>query len=305
MNKTQTVRKLRKSGMSVDDICDVVNFKRHEIVKICRLMGLPLSAEEKVKSKIKQAKDFSHTDEWARDYIAKQSGGRLEYVSGYINMDSHMIVRCTHCGAEQERAMSCFRGTAYVRCTVCYFDERVEARKAKRQKDKENKIIEKETAKLVKAGGGKQLSFGFCACGEMLSQFDGHKGKQCANCTRHARNKYSELSRRIKLKNAMVDSDITIQKLFHRDNGVCYLCGGLCDWNDKEIRSDGTIVCGDRYPSIDHVKPLAKGGLHSWENVKLAHRLCNSLKADDYEQDYLEKANNKGDERSWNLPNVI
>ena len=77
----------------------------------------------------------------------------------------------------------------------------------------------------------------------------------------------------------MVDNDITVRGLYLRDGGRCYLCGGLCDWTDfTEI--DGTIICGNRYPSIDHVMPLSKGGLHSWDNVKLAHRKFNSLKKD-------------------------
>lgn len=35
---------------------------------------------------------------------------------------------------------------------------------------------------------------------------------------------------------------------------------------------------GDNYPSVDHIVPLAKGGLHSWDNVQLAHFKCNTLK---------------------------
>jgi 5-methylcytosine-specific restriction endonuclease McrA len=88
-----------------------------------------------------------------------------------------------------------------------------------------------------------------------------------------------EIARRRKIASAMVDKDITVQGLFLRDGGRCYLCGKACDWADK-IEIDGTIICGNRYPSIDHVRPLSKGGLHSWDNVKLAHRICNSLKND-------------------------
>ena len=301
----EDIRELRRAGVSVFDIKIITGKDPHTISSVCRKMGLGLTDEEYREERKRDSEQKTHSEDWARNYICEKSGGRLEYVSGYINMDSHLIVRCTYCGAEQERSMSGFRGTTYVRCCVCHFDERVEARRAKRQKDKENKIAEKETAKLIKAGSGKQLSFGFCACGEILSRFDGLKGKQCADCARRAANKYKELSRRRKLKNAMIDSDITIQKLFRRDNGVCYLCGCLCDWDDKEIRPDGTIVCGNTYPSIDHVKPLTKGGCHSWDNVKLAHRICNSLKADDYDEEDLEEPNNESDEGCRNLSAVI
>lgn len=77
----------------------------------------------------------------------------------------------------------------------------------------------------------------------------------------------------------MVDKDITLQGLFKRDQGVCHICGLRCLWDDY-ITRDGVVICGEWYPSIDHVIPLAKGGYHSWENVKLAHRRCNTIKSD-------------------------
>lgn len=77
----------------------------------------------------------------------------------------------------------------------------------------------------------------------------------------------------------MVDKDINLVDLFKKSNGVCYLCGKPCDIEDRR-EANGTIICGDMYPSIDHVIPLARGGQHSWNNVRLAHRICNSLKSD-------------------------
>lgn len=76
------------------------------------------------------------------------------------------------------------------------------------------------------------------------------------------------------------DSDITLEKLFKRDSGRCYICGERCDWTDKIINENGTHIAGNRYPSIDHVFPLSKGGTDTWDNIKLAHRICNSLKRD-------------------------
>lgn len=75
----------------------------------------------------------------------------------------------------------------------------------------------------------------------------------------------------------VIDKDITLSKLYKRDHGVCQLCGGLCDWNDYKI-IDGIKVCGNTYPSKDHIIPVSKGGKESWDNVQLAHRICNSRK---------------------------
>lgn len=100
----------------------------------------------------------------------------------------------------------------------------------------------------------------------------------CSNkCSNKWRNRLAD--RRINKLN-MVDADITLQKLFKRDGGVCYLCGGMCEWDDKEIR-DGHTVHLNNYPSIEHVIPLSRGGEHSWNNVRLSHRYCNAIKSDD------------------------
>lgn len=300
MNKAKAIRNLRQSGLSIDDICRFIDYPRHEVLKICRKAGMPVTDKEKFRSKQRQAEQFSHNEEWIKNYIREKSNGRFEYVSGYVNMDSHCIVRCTQCGRTEERAMSTFRGGHKVTCFPC----QIKATEERKLKERMRRQIEDETARLVRAGRGKQLSFGFCACGEMLNRFDGNKGKQCRRCAVRAARKTREIKRRHKISKVMVNPDITIQKLFQRDNGVCHICGGLCDWNDKEVRND-TIVCGDQYPSIDHVLPLAKGGLHSWDNVKLAHRICNSLKGDNYDIETVEKQNSEGHDRCRNLSAVI
>lgn len=81
-------------------------------------------------------------------------------------------------------------------------------------------------------------------------------------------------------KSNLVDKNINLTKLYKRDEGVCYLCDERCDWNDKVVTVKGHTIVGEKYPSIEHVVPLSKGGMHSWENVKLACMRCNTLKGD-------------------------
>ena len=59
------------------------------------------------------------------------------------------------------------------------------------------------------------------------------------------------------------DSTITLAKLFRRDSGHCQIC---LTWVKP------------RHASIDHVKPLSKGGTHIWGNVQLVHLVCNLRK---------------------------
>lgn len=62
-----------------------------------------------------------------------------------------------------------------------------------------------------------------------------------------------------------------VYKLLERDGPECYLCTHLMPYNDM---------------TIDHVIPLAKGGLDVMANYKLAHELCNLEKADMTEEEY-------------------
>lgn len=75
-------------------------------------------------------------------------------------------------------------------------------------------------------------------------------------------------------RNGKPDYSITLTKLYMRDQGICQICGRSIDF-DCDSNSDF-------YPSIDHIRPLAKGGLHRWDNVQLACRICNTLKADEW-----------------------
>lgn len=102
------------------------------------------------------------------------------------------------------------------------------------------------------------------------------KGKNILQANKLKRDK------RIKDKNNL--DNINLKELYNRDNGVCWICGKLCDYNDKEYRVSEKghryLATGPNYPSVDHVIPLSKGGAHTWNNVKLAHKRCNSKKCD-------------------------
>lgn len=280
MSIASEVRTLRANGLSIDDICEHINTPRHEILKICRKAGMAVTKEETAITKRRQAEQYAHDEEWAKEYVSKMTDGRYEYVSGYQNMDKPLKVRCTKCG--DIRIINCrkFRGQKYygktVRCNDCYFAEL----KAQRERKRKAQFEKKEEDKLKRVINSTciQMSFSFCECGAPKSQ----KAKMCHECSRKTKNKNRDVMRRHKLQSAMIDKDITLDKLYRRDKGVCYLCGTLCDWNDYVV-TDKTIIAGNKYPSIDHVIPLVRGGEHSWENVRLAHRYCNSIKSDKVE----------------------
>ena len=98
-----------------------------------------------------------------------------------------------------------------------------------------------------------------------------------SECSKH----YSQQQKDKRIyKNGKPDLSITLHKLYQRDKGICNICGIVCDWQDIEVREDGTLVAGNNYPSIDHIIPIAKGGKHEWNNVQLLCRYCNTIKRD-------------------------
>lgn len=205
----------------------------------------------------------------------------VEYVGNYTGADGRADIKCKACGTVFNRSMISIR-KRNCSCPTCREAELAKVKEQRRiakeseRKRKENerkrKAEERETESKLKREERKHI----CpVCGEMT-----YRRKYCSpECSKKADNKRRDFNRRMKLSIARVDTDITVEGLYRRDNGVCYLCGGRCNYEDYTV-IDGNFIAGDWYPSIDHVIPLAKGGKHSWDNVMLAHRLCNSRKSD-------------------------
>lgn len=76
-------------------------------------------------------------------------------------------------------------------------------------------------------------------------------------------------ARALKLKEVTIDN-IQPLDIFIRDNWTCWLCSGICSQDAEHMAPDE--------PTIDHVVALSKGGFHTSENVKTAHRQCNTRK---------------------------
>lgn len=87
------------------------------------------------------------------------------------------------------------------------------------------------------------------------------KHKKCKPTTAQRRVWYHR--RRARLLEAFIE-DVELDVLIQRDLGICGICR-------KPIMDDNL--------HIDHVKPLAAGGEHSYANTQLAHGACNMRKS--------------------------
>lgn len=156
--------------------------------------------------------------------------------------------------------------------------ERAE-RAEKREKDKAQRAQEKAALKAWNIA-------------HWLNYSEKHKCVICGNTytAKYPLQKYCskacaarEPKKRYKARRAerlkIIDTGITLEKVAKRDGNICQICGCKVDWTDKKI-APKTVVCGDMYPSIDHIIPVSKDGADSWDNVQLAHRICNALKGD-------------------------
>lgn len=160
---------------------------------------------------------------------------------------------CLHCGAEYQTSCSTSK---YCSSTCGYKYKQAE-----------------------KAAKKKLFNIKCKECGKHFSTTN----RQRVFCSNVCGNKYksriSEVKRRKTIKNnGKVDWEISIERLIKRDGSTCYLCGYKCDTKDYIVTEGGTIITGEDYPSIEHVIPVSKGGTHTWDNVKVAHRGCNNLK---------------------------
>lgn len=213
----------------------------------------------------------------AKKHVEKIAG--YEYAGNFTGVDGFVDIRCKKCGHIQRKSMVSIRHGSQPFCPVCISNakekKRVEAAKA-REKERERKKQERYLSQKF-----TQISFVVCGCCGNVFVTANSRRKYCSKeCLAKVTNSVTKDKRIKKMRAVVVDRGISLERLYQRDEGKCYICGRTCDWNDYYINKNGAFIAGQNYPSIDHVTPLSKGGKHEWLNVKLACRKCNWEKSD-------------------------
>lgn len=277
----ETVLRLRRSGKGYNEICRLTGMTKNQVGYICRRNGAGGFV----------GGSYPLTEQQVSD-IVSESG--FDYVGGYEATKKPITVRCRQCGRTFGRQFHIFRdvvnGTWSQKnwCPFCYNDHLTRERK-RREADQEHEAQEKAQQKAERLSRTvndeltKRLAIHVCKnCGKEFSQMiTGYNSTKY--CSEKCQNRYFNRRRCEKRYKKLMarehDNDISLEKLFNRDHGTCYLCGKQCDWSDGEER-EGVFIAGSHYPSIDHIVPVSKGGTHTWNNVRLACRECNWIKRD-------------------------
>lgn len=216
--------------------------------------------------------------------LIDEFGGKFEYVGNFrANDKKFATIRCTKCGCEFEHYIG-FQGVVWD-CPECK-QRQLEADRQRREEEAEQERETRRYERMFEEIREYALDKTCKECGSTFHSVSTTALYCSDRCRRRRQNrrkssftsdnfrhyyhvKYGDEYRK------HYDPSITLKKLYERDGGICQICGEPCDWDDMEWGCHGPT-----YPSLDHIIPRSKGGDHKWENVQLAHCICNSRKRD-------------------------
>lgn len=196
----------------------------------------------------------------------------------YLESNGQKIrLRCKQCGAVLERTKNTIKRYNTV-CEACEEKRKQQENLTQKRRDVVRvfaTVKEIKTPKVCKE------------CGTVFySEY-----QNALYCSSKCKNKRKRKARnnshraRCRKYGTIYDSSVTLEKVIKRDNNTCQICGKPCDPNDNEWGYSGPT-----YPTIDHIKALRNGGTHTWDNVQLAHAICNSYKRDLDDSEEIKEA---------------
>lgn len=264
-----------------------------------------------------EAENEKRSIEAEKRYAQALDGLGFIYLGGYKNKKSSLEMQCKQCGYTFSRTVKYINDERFgcpeckrIREAPILEAQRQERERLKAQQEEERNRQREEQKQRAEAENAEALfhmmndkNHVCTVCGKRFSkaEFMKDKGltliptnpKYCSKeCERKYRTKVSNSRpdkwkwrtgnhrHRAKKYGVPYESGITLAKLIKRDGLRCALCGGMCNPNDHSY-SD---YAGATYPSIDHIIPMSKGGGHTWDNVQIAHMICNSLKSNKLEE---------------------
>ena len=298
-------------GHTAKEVSEKFGIKISQFDNERRARGITKSEEQRKQSWAASQRKASKASEKSRvmqKMRAKQNRiDRLDSLGfDYVSeSDKKGRVRCRKCGFEFERTFQNLR-CGNVVCSECVKVQKAAEEQA-RKKEQEERKVKQEAERIAKNPLGlssyqfsiqeKYDAIHVCeVCGK---QYTLRERKQsgdtkycrdngCCSVSCNRKKNHRKLRESGFPKNHLhrahkygcaYESGITLKKLIKRDGLRCAICGEMCDPNDHEWAKH----FGPTSPTIDHIIPMSKGGGHVWNNVQVAHAICNSIKRDSIE----------------------
>lgn len=255
------------AGMTRDEVCEKYSITREALKWIVKKYG-----DESIKI------DQSLTAEQIAQKLIDNRVA-LKYAGEY-KRGQYVLLRCDECGCTMRYAASAL--FKHVNCKRCKEiakqakDQEIEAQREADRKSKAEAAAErKRIQEQERAARMREVSC--TVCGTLFTTTNPRLFTCSSECSRKRRNTLSSRKHDKRVPKDKRINRIDLHDLFKRDDGVCHICGKQCNWNDYTV-TDTTIIAGNWYPSVDHIVPVSLGGADAWDNVMLAHRICNSIR---------------------------
>lgn len=215
------------------------------------------------------------TDKDIQDRINTKAS-KIVYIGGYSGADSWIYVQCKDCGNMFKYSAQNLRRQRPILCVHC--QELLSDIKERSRKENIERRAEAKHKEIIRKREEIYIRSHTRVCQNCGEEYFG-TGKYCSEkCSKIQWQRNHDFKRRSRIKNNYSHDNISLKVLAKRDNDTCWLCEQKVDWTDFKKTKEGWFVAGANYPSIDHVQPLSKGGSHTWNNVRLSHRHCNTVK---------------------------
>lgn len=242
-------------------------------------------------SRSKLAKYCGKPCKWKAYTAARIADGRLaEYYAknrerrnGYMRTYKLVLVPCSVCGTQVKRKTA-YKGRQFICGWQCRayltFDKWPSSEVPWQYLVRSTLVPLNHPARLITPSVSRiRFISGQCSvCGVWIVIDITTGGASSDVCGRTCSKRKHRLSRRGRVSSAEIE-EVHPYKVHVRDKWLCYLCGKSLDRK--------SVVPSPLAPTMDHVIPLVSGGSHTYNNIKSAHFLCNSLKRDMLLQDFL------------------
>lgn len=271
--RNQRIIELRKQGYSMNQLSEMFDLSEGGIHVICKKYGVAgVMSDRKADYDSMKQLHKKPSEDYARSVIERKLNG-FSYFGNYTGSSGTADIQCNVCGDVFTQPFITIRQGKKVFCRNCRKIAKDKARDAE---------LKKRIAESQHRQSKQDLELFFSTyqvecvvCGKIFVTHRSNAKCCSPKCRKKQNNSTSTIRKDKRIqKDKRIDKGITAKRLYKRDGGICWICGGKCDLNDYVVR-DNTIICGDHYPSVDHVIAVCDGGEDSWNNVRLAHRICN------------------------------